>query len=139
MTISKKYGFSFAEVMVTVAILSFGIVLIYKTFFISLDYMNHLTSRLYASNLLNNKIVSLQQQFADSKQIPFGFGQEVESVKLERKSLDFSFITNFKNVEGLENIYQLDVTLSWLENNRPKQLSRSAYISSDSPSFDNLN
>src|SRR3989338_11171657 len=72
----RNRGVSFVEVMVAAAILSFGIVMLYRAFFVSLNYVNHITYRLYAMNILDNKISMLQKTFEVSKIIPFTAEQE---------------------------------------------------------------
>src|SRR3989338_1352826 len=58
---NSKRGFSFLEVMVAVMVLSGGLISIYKSFFTSLDYTNHLTIRLQANILLDEKIATLNR------------------------------------------------------------------------------
>ena len=58
--VRRKTGFSFVEVMTTVAVLSVGIVAIYQSFLKSLDYMNHMTNRLYVLNRIINTVEEVQ-------------------------------------------------------------------------------
>ena len=57
-----KKGFSFIEVMVATAILSAGIVAIFQSFFLSMNYLNHLTYRIHALSLIENQIVRIKTQ-----------------------------------------------------------------------------
>lgn len=124
----KRGGFSFFEVMVAAAVLSSGIVLVYKSFFTVLNFSDYLTRRLYAANLINNKIVTLQKVFEASRQIPFRQNREVESLTVNNKTVRFTYTMNFFQIENLKDIYQVDVILSWNEGTRDVRLSRSAYV-----------
>lgn len=124
----KRAGFSFIEVMVTTAVLSFGIVMIYKAFLVSLNQLTYINHRLYAMALLDNKIVSLQKLFEASKEIPFGGAQETEQGQFGQKTVDFSYAMDFKTVEDLNNIFQLDIKLLWKEGRHDVGISRSVYL-----------
>lgn len=122
-------GFSFFEVMVTTAILSFGLVMIYKAFFISLGFNDHLAHRLSAITLLDNKIYELQRLYEEKHLVPLNKSSQVKSVMINNKRVDFEYDIDFKPIAGLEDMYRADITLSWAENNRDIRLSRSVYIS----------
>ncbi len=121
-------GFSFVEVMVTAAVLSFGIVMIYKAFLASLDQLTYINHRLYAMTLLDNKVISLQKLLEARKEIPFGGTQETESGQFGQKTVDFNYILDFKNIEDINGIFQLDIKLSWKEGRRDVGISRSVYL-----------
>jgi len=116
------------EVMVAVAILATGIVFIYRSFFISLDYLNHVANRLYAMTLVDNNIALMQGAFALQKEIPLG-RQARETAVINNKEVVFQHATNLRPVAGLKNIYQIDASLSWYEGRRAVSIARAAYIS----------
>src|SRR5262245_8551690 len=58
-------GFTFLEIMITIVVLSTGIVAIYKTFLLCLDHQRYLTHRLYASNLIDRRTAQLQALFRE--------------------------------------------------------------------------
>jgi len=128
-----KHGFSFVEVMVALAILSGGVVFIYKSFLISLDYIHHLACRSYALTLLDNKINYFQQIFAAKKEILFNQQDAGDEVTINNRKVYFRYEMDFKMVEKLKNIYQLDISLAWNEGNRHKQLARQVYIANYDP------
>lgn len=111
-----------------VVILSIGLVAIYKAFFLSLDYSNHLTLRLNANVLLDEKISYIEYLFKEYQQLPLGNTQELERVVIHNKQVDFIYEIDFTSVDGLNNIFQLDISLSWAEGERKIRLSRSVYI-----------
>jgi len=128
-----RRGFSFVEVMVALAILSGGIVLIYKSFLISLDYIHHLACRSYAMILLDNKVNYFQQIFAAKKEILFNQQDAGDEVIINHRPVYFRYEIDFRMVEKLKNIYQLDISLAWNEGNRHKQIARQVYIANYDP------
>ncbi len=129
----KKYphnnkGFTFVEVMVALAILSFGIVMIFKVFFVSLDHMSHITSRLYASTLLDNRIEAVERHLRTFNAFPFDL-EEKEAIDTGTKEMEFVRNMTLSEVEDYFDIFQLDLSLKWMEGEKEINLSRSAYIS----------
>ena len=121
-------GFTFIEVMTAVAILSFGIVFIYRAFFVSLNYMNHVAYRLHANNILENRITLLQEILRTEKKIPFGQKEETQRVLIDNKPVDFRYAMSFKNMGEFQKMFQLDITVFWKERGRDIKLSRTAYL-----------
>ena len=128
-SLQDKQGFSFFEVMVAIAVLSAGLILIYNAFFISVNYTNHLTYRLQADILLDEKIAGLKQLLQDQTVLPLTLTEEVERVKIHNKPVDFQYTFDLHSVENLPGLFLLDISVSWRENSRRIQLSRSIYIS----------
>ena len=128
-SIGNKKGFTFFELMVTVAILSTGITLIYRSFLISLDYQEYLSHRLYAINLLNDAIAIRQWELQDKGKVDLGQHMETVDAKLNNKKVAFQISTLVRKVDQLENIFELDTVLAWLENGRSVRLVQSTYIS----------
>ncbi|MFA5060672.1 MAG: prepilin-type N-terminal cleavage/methylation domain-containing protein [Candidatus Omnitrophota bacterium] len=124
----NRFGFSFVELMVAVAVLASGIVFIYRIFFISLNYSNHVVYRLHALDLLSQKIETTERIFREKNEIVFGSQQEVKTVLINNRPVDFRYVLDFKSVDGLESLYDLTVSVSWAEGVQKKTLSRSAYI-----------
>lgn len=121
-------GFTLVEILVTLIILSVGIVAIFKTYLISLDQINHLTYRLYATTILDNQISSVERMLRAYQVLPLELTHE-EEVNLGHKTILFEQELNIGQVDEYLDVFQIEVTLKWMENDRPKQLSRSAYIS----------
>ena len=126
----RNRGVSFVEVMVAAAILSFGIVMLYRAFFVSLNYVNHITYRLYAMNILDNKISMLQKTFEVSKIIPFTAEQETETAIFDNRAVNFRYTMNVVGVDDLEDFYRVDISVSWVEHAHPVRLLRSFYLAS---------
>ena len=115
--------------MVTVVVLTVGLLGVYKAFFLALDYTNHLTYRLHAMMLLDEKISTIERFFLDKTEIAFDRSEKIKTVQFDNKQVDFHYTTSFESVENVEGLFLLDVALSWLEGSHQIHLSRSVYIS----------
>ena len=120
-------GFSFFEIMVTVSILAVGIIVIYQAFFVSMNYINRLTIRLYADWLLDRKIADLQYYFKKTGELP-SVKNEKDTVIVNNKTVDFQYAMSLKGSNEIENIYELNMLISWFEQDRAFKLSRAAYL-----------
>lgn len=112
----------------TISILSVGMLTIYRAFFLSLNYLNHMTYRLYANVLLDNKIVQLERRLRTHKEIPTAMDNEVQSIRVKDKVVDFEYTINFNPQDPLSNLYQLDLSILWKEGSRSVRLFRSVYV-----------
>ena len=122
-------GFTFIEVMVTIMILSTGIVMIYKTFLISLDQQNYLLHRLYANNLLDLEITQLQHVFQEKGRSSLKDNEMTKNAVIHNKTLAFAIKTFFQDIPELEGTLQMDIGIFWLERGRTVRLTRSVYLS----------
>ena len=121
-------GLTFFELMVAIVILNLGILAIYKAFLNSLNYQNHLTNRLYAMHYLNQKMSMLQSTIQKEGEVQLIPQEERHVVILNNQTIIFQFNMNISIVNGLKGIFQVDMTLSWLEQGRPNRIMRSSYI-----------
>jgi len=123
-----RSGFTFIEIMVTLVILSLGIVAIYRALFVSLDQISHLNSRLYVNVMLEDRLSKIERTLRAYKALPFELEPQavldlgVKSVRLEPE-LSIAEVVNFSD------IYRIDVAYRWQENGKTIRLSRSAIIS----------
>lgn len=123
-------GFSFIEIMTTVAVLALGIVSIYQAFFKSLAYMNHMTYRLHALNVLVNKIEMIQKEFEVTGEIVLADAGPLVSI-IHGQRVEFQQRVDLVNVNQKKHLYEIHVILSWSESGRQITLSRSCYIYHD--------
>ncbi|MCK5581148.1 MAG: prepilin-type N-terminal cleavage/methylation domain-containing protein [Candidatus Omnitrophica bacterium] len=121
-------GFTFFEVMVAIAILTTGLVMIYKAFLLSVDYQGYLTNRLYAMNLLDHKISLIQREYQDKGELPVQQRGEKFEVVLNRRTVTFQFDMAFEGVDGLEDVLEMVLFLSWEDRGKTRKLSRVAYL-----------
>lgn len=122
-------GFTFVEVMVTLVILSSGIVFIYKTFFLCADYLSRLSLRLQAVELLDEKIDTMARLLKEKGGMAFSPGDASVVRTVQNKSVTFQYVVDVAQVPGFEDVWRCDVGISWPETGRQSQLSRSAILS----------
>ncbi|MBI3602312.1 MAG: prepilin-type N-terminal cleavage/methylation domain-containing protein [Candidatus Omnitrophica bacterium] len=125
---NKEKGFTFVEVMVALVILSAGIVMIYKSFFLYADYLSYLTCRLHATQMMESKIADIERSFRQSQGSSFDTGAMTETVKINHKRVDFNYTINTTSLLGLEGVYRMDITLAWHDGHRLMQLSRASLL-----------
>ena len=109
------------EVMVATCILSLGTVLIHESFFIILDSFNYYFNYLNVASRMDEKIWQAQDNLSrlgSSSQIETT-GEFVNRNKNFRWNLSYNLIS--------QNLYQIDLTLSWQEGRRFVKLLRSTY------------
>ena len=121
-------GFTFIEIMVTIAILSTGIVMIYKSFLVSMDQQSYLLHRLYANNLLDSEITQLERIFREKGKLALKDDERMKNVVIHNKDIPFTVKTFFQEIPGLEDLLQMDIGILWLERGKTVRLSRSVYL-----------
>ena len=126
--LKSESGFTFIEIMVTLVILSVGIVAIYQALFSSLDHISHLNSRLYANIMLEDRVAKVERILRAYKVLPFELDPQ-EAVDVGVKTIHFNPEMKISEVGDYIDIFKIDVAYSWEENGRTIRLSRSAYIS----------
>lgn len=134
--VNGKEGFSFIELMVTITILSAGIVGLYKILLSSLDRMDYLTHRIYATILLDNKISRIERMLRVYKALPVNLPRE-EKADVGSRLLTFQQEVNISEVEDLLEVFRVDIGLTWSEGGRSIHLGRSAYIADYGSGYEN--
>ena len=129
LTGNKKKGFTFVEIMIALVMLSGGIVMIYKSFFLCVDYLSYLTCRLYASQMIESKIADISRSYRESSDSSFDRGGTTETVEVNHKWIDFNYGIEMSPVAGLDYLYRLNVTLSWYDGRRLMKVSRESLLS----------
>jgi len=124
----KKKGFSFIEVMATACVLAFGLVAIYQAFFTSLNYLNHMTYRLHAMVLLDNKIEMIQKQLELKDQINVGHVNDLYSARINNRDIDYEYEMSIEDIENIDGVYQLSLAVKWVESAREIRISKTVYI-----------
>ena len=118
---NDKRGFTLMEVMTATCVLSLGTVLIYESFFITLDSFNYYSNYLNVASWMDEKIWQAQDNLSrlgSSSQIDTR-GEFINQNKNFRWNLSYNLIS--------QNLYQIDLTLSWQEGPRKVKLLRSTY------------
>ncbi len=126
--ISCRKGFSFIEAMTAVVIFSVSVVAIYRSYILSLERMNYLTRRLYATVLLDDRLVRLERILRAYQVLPVDIEKTIK-IDVADRPAEFQQRVQFQEVEDYADIFQTDLTLSWQEGEREISVSRAAYIS----------
>ena len=113
--------------MVTAVILSAGLVAIYRSFFIGVDYLDHLSHRLCALDLIEARVAGIERDFRALNNVDVG--PLNETVLLNGRPIDYQFNIQLRPVGQLLSVFQLDIDLSWRERGRTISIARSAYFS----------
>lgn len=127
MRFTSKKGLSFVEIMVTISILSLGLVGVIRTLILSLERVEHFRARLYAYNIIENKISYIERILRAYKTLPFD-ADDQEKHRVGGKEITFNHTLKISAVNDLTNLFKLDVTLDWMERGDKKTLKRSAYL-----------
>lgn len=123
----RPRGFTFVEIMVTLVVLSAGIVVVFKSFFYSLDVVRSMTVRIYANNLMENRINEIERMLRVYNALPMQLGRS-DDIDLGSKTVTFKEQMLFSEVEDFSDIFRLDFSVSWKDGNKEKKLTRSSYI-----------
>jgi type II secretion system protein I len=125
---NNRNGFTLIEVMVSLVILSVGIVYILKSFVISLERTTHIRNRIYATTAVDNRINYIQRMLRAYEMLPIDLNRK-EEVHLGGKEMTFKQHMVIREVAEMPEVFDLTLTLSWQEGLRDITLSRSAYLS----------
>jgi hypothetical protein len=109
--------------MVTVSILSFGILAIYESLFISLDTFNYYSNYLNAQGWLNEKIWDIQSKLISEQSLETT--EERGMFTINNKKINWS--VSIKPVDEQYGLYKLDLSLFWHEGSRERFVYRAAY------------
>jgi hypothetical protein len=108
--------------MVTVSVLSFGILLLYHSFFISVDSVQYASNRLNAQIWLDVKAWEDEDYFLRTMALPTA--SDIGTFKLSGKDLTFQ-----SSAQPLEQgLYAFTLTLSWKESGKERSLSYATYL-----------
>lgn len=124
MSSTGNKGFTFVEVMVTLVVLSAGIVFIYRTFFLCVDYLSRLSSRIHANELVDEKMSEISLLFREQGSPAFDRGPSSVSRSIEGRDVAFNYTIAMDPLEGQEGLYRLQVDVAWVDAGRPAHFSR---------------
>lgn len=121
---NKKKGFTLIEVVMTGAILAFGIVSIFEAFFISVDTYSYYTHYLNTQDWISEKIWEVQSKLINSGEV------EVErtSGQIVRDHKTYDWIMVVDLLDETQGLYKVKVTLSWNEGNKKINATRETYL-----------
>ena len=115
--------------MITLSILATGIVMIYRSFFMCLNAMQHLSNRWEAFEFVEEKFTALEQQLRQEGANSFVLGQQSSWQQVEGKKVHFDYKLNVHEIENVFGVYVAEIDLSWKERAHTVNLHREAAIS----------
>jgi type II secretory pathway component PulJ len=121
-------GISFIEVMVTLSVFSLGFVGLLNVYRVSINRMNHLTVRLYAQVVLDNRLIAIERSLRAYRTLPLDVQAEDEAV-IGSKTVVFDQSLRINAVDDFLNLFSAEVSLSWREGQESRSLTGSRYIS----------
>lgn len=115
-------GFTLIEVMVTVAVLSFGIVFIYQAYFTALDSFNWCRDYFSVANWMNEQMWLAQDSISRLGEL-----SQPSSGELIEGSRVFGWSLNASVIDEDAGLQMINLVLTRKASGRPLRLSRSAY------------
>jgi len=129
----NRKAYTFLELMVTVSVLSIGIVGIYRALLTSLDYQTELSQRLYAITLLEHEMALLESQYRANGEIPAAENNKVIEAVLDRRSVPFTLLILPTPVQSIEGLMPVEAALTWPSRGRSITLKRMTYFANLNP------
>ncbi len=120
-------GISFFEVLIAVVIMTTGLTAIYKSFFLTFDYLQYLSIRTQAQHLLETKIATIEQDFKSLENFDIGDMHVERDIGL--KKIIFQYEIEMRPVDMLLSIFELEITLVWESQGKVNRISQTAFFS----------
>ena len=114
LAIGRSKGFTLIEIMISVAILSFGMILILQGFTHSLNILRISQNNLQATLLAEEKMAQIQ---IDAKKSQYGFLADSNG-ESKIDNIEFRWQTSITPDEEYEDLNELLTTVSWKEGKR---------------------
>jgi prepilin-type N-terminal cleavage/methylation domain-containing protein len=121
----SRKGFTLVEVMVTVAVLSFGLAMIYRAFFSSLDALMFISQRFLVNLEINNRLWEAEDSFNRAFDEAAALS---DSGKTIINNVPFGWKTSGTLIDGTTNLHKVEVDITWPEKNRKIVSKRFAYV-----------
>ena len=120
----KNKGFTLVEVIMTGAILAFGIVSIYEALFVSVDTHSYYVHFLSTQDWISEKIWEVQSKLINSGVID----EERTSGQIVRNHKTYDWHMVVSSMDETQGLYQVSVTLSWREGKKIVKTTRETYL-----------
>jgi prepilin-type N-terminal cleavage/methylation domain-containing protein len=121
--VRSKRAFTLIEVMVAVAVLSFGLVMIYQAFFVVVDTFNYGADYLEVSPWITEKLWQAQDSIMRKGELE----DNSPEGELFLRNKKFTWALRKTPVSGIKNLVALELEISWKEGKRFVQVSRNCY------------
>lgn len=119
-------GLSLVELMVAVAILSFGIVILYEAFFTCLNAFSYSQNRLDTQRWMDEKIWQTQDELIRSGSLIMS--ENTGSFMEKNKNFTWKIALNLIEQAADSFLYKVSLDVSWKEAQRDVKLSQVAYV-----------
>lgn len=113
--------------MLSIAAFSLGAVAIMHIFIASLNRLEHITNRIYAAQVIENRISAVERTLRAYKTLPPDI-REDEDLRVGAKDITFRQNLTISAVDNFLDLFRVDFSLAWTENQRTRNFERSAYI-----------
>ena len=123
-THKKNKGFTLVEVMMTVAILAFGIVSIYEALFVSMDTHGYYVHYMSTQEWIDEKIWDVQSELINSGTLI----EEETSGQIMRDHKMYDWLMAISSMDETQGLYHIRVTLSWREGDKKVNTARETYL-----------
>ncbi len=126
--ILNKKSISLIELMLTVTVLSIGIILVLRSFFSVANALNYAQNKIIALQFLDAKMGHFQETVLEEEKFPEeGFQGDA---RLNEKDFHWKaeLFSIFSGEEELEDIKEIRLTISWKEANRYKDEKLVSYL-----------
>ena len=120
--IGSKTGFTLIEVMMAVAVLSFGIVVLFQSFFICVDSVQYASNRLKAQLWLDAKM--WEEADVIMRTNATALGETSGTFSLDGR--EFSWVKSAQAVDT--DLFGLTIDLSWKEAGKQRLLAYSTFL-----------
>lgn len=126
MRLRKIKSLSFVELMLSVAVLSLGITLVYQGFLTSLGGYNYCIDYLIVQNWLDEKLWEIQDKLSHYKILLTEDKEGSFTIGNKR----FSWNLSYELIEGMKDmsLYQVVLNISWREGVKKVKTQRASYI-----------
>lgn len=122
--LENQKGLSLLEVLVSVVILSVGIIAVYQPLIRNITVLHDAEYRVIANRVSQNEIWKVQEWAQRFKKLP----EKASQIITERnKVFTQSFV--FMLVPGEDQLYTAKAITSWRSGSRVKQIQRQVYVS----------
>ncbi|OGW74892.1 MAG: hypothetical protein A2Z72_06295 [Omnitrophica bacterium RBG_13_46_9] len=120
---NKNRAFTLIEVMFTTVIFSLATVLIYETYFRSLDLLNYCNDYFKVVSWVDDKMWQAQNELTRFNTMSKALKDDVLNLDNKR----FTWKLSYSETGGVPYLYRIDSTLSWSEGRKNVAISRMAY------------
>jgi prepilin-type N-terminal cleavage/methylation domain-containing protein len=122
--VRKEIGFTLIEVLLSVMILSFGLIVVNQTLLRSLSHLSYSQARFQANQVMERKIFETRKKAWSEKKRP---PSRDNGVLLENRT-SYSFESQSVSVRGSKFLYEVRMAIHWLDSGKEKGFSRTFYI-----------